>query len=88
MSYVQTQEAADKVFNELAPRYQSRVGGYTRVLPSRYRVKDSAKMAFIEYVDRPVSSLVLSFLVGREGTFLLRILVRDFHAGIRLHSGR
>lgn len=41
-----------KLFNELAPRYQKRPGGYTRILKCGFRDGDSAPMAYIELVDR------------------------------------
>ena len=44
-----------KLFNELGPRYQGRPGGYTRILKCGYRHGDSAPMAYIELVDRPVT---------------------------------
>jgi large subunit ribosomal protein L17 len=42
-----------KLFGELGPRYQSRPGGYTRILKMGFRVGDNAPMAFVELVDRP-----------------------------------
>ena len=47
--------AADvaKLFGELAARYAGREGGYTRVLASRTRPGDGARLAVIEFVDRP-----------------------------------
>ena len=42
-----------KLFTELGPRYQSRPGGYTRILKMGFRVGDNAPMAFVELVDRP-----------------------------------
>ena len=42
-----------KLFDELGPRYQSRPGGYTRILKMGFRVGDNAPMAFVELVDRP-----------------------------------
>lgn len=43
-----------KLFTELGPRFQSRPGGYTRILKMGYRVGDNAPMAFVELLDRPV----------------------------------
>ncbi|MEO9101196.1 MAG: 50S ribosomal protein L17 [Burkholderiales bacterium] len=42
-----------KLFAELGPRYQSRPGGYTRILKIGFRVGDNAPMALVELVDRP-----------------------------------
>ena len=41
-----------KLFDELAGRYENRSGGYTRVLKAGFRYGDMAPMAFIELVDR------------------------------------
>ena len=42
-----------KLFNVLGPRFQTRPGGYTRILKMGFRVGDNAPMAFVELVDRP-----------------------------------
>ncbi|WP_020406354.1 50S ribosomal protein L17 [Hahella ganghwensis] len=47
-------DAVTKLFNELGPRYQARPGGYLRILKCGYRAGDSAPMAYVELVDRPV----------------------------------
>lgn len=49
-----SKEAVGKLFNELGPRYQERPGGYMRVLKCGFRAGDSAPMAIVELVDRPV----------------------------------
>ena len=40
-----------KVFEELAPKYATRNGGYTRILKTDERRGDNALMAIIELVD-------------------------------------
>ncbi|CBA15068.1 50S ribosomal protein L17 [Xanthomonas albilineans] len=47
-------EAVGKLFVELGPRYQSRPGGYLRVLKCGFRAGDNAPMAYVELVDRPL----------------------------------
>lgn len=49
-----SKEAVGKLFNDLGPRYNERPGGYTRILKCGYRAGDTAPMAFIELVDRPI----------------------------------
>ncbi len=46
-------DAVTKLFNEIAPRYKERNGGYTRVLKMGFRQGDNAPMAYMELVDRP-----------------------------------
>jgi len=47
--------AVGKLFSELGPRYQSRPGGYLRILKCGYRAGDAAPMAYVELIDRPIS---------------------------------
>ena len=42
----------EKLFSILAKRYETRNGGYSRVLKAGFRYGDSAPMAVIELVDR------------------------------------
>ena len=45
-----------KLFDTLAPRYQLRHGGYTRVLKAGFRQGDNAPVAVIELVDRDIGA--------------------------------
>ena len=48
--WVENREALSKIFEELAPRFGGRHGGYTRILRLGPRQGDQAPMAFIEYL--------------------------------------
>ena len=47
--------AVGKLFNDLGKRYSARPGGYVRILKCGFRTGDSAPMAYVELVDRPVA---------------------------------
>jgi large subunit ribosomal protein L17 len=51
LSRVPNKDTVAKVFNELAPRFKDRNGGYTRIYRVARRAGDNAEMALIEWVD-------------------------------------
>jgi len=55
VSYLQDKEAVKKLFDELAPRFANRAGGYTRILrlPDA-RIGDGSTRAILELVDNDV----------------------------------
>jgi large subunit ribosomal protein L17 len=50
MHDLQDREVVSKLFDTLAPRFQSRPGGYTRLLRLGFRRGDAAEVAHIELV--------------------------------------
>lgn len=53
---VKNRQLLQKVFGELKDRYQSRPGGYTRIVRLGFRTGDAAQMALLELVDRPAKA--------------------------------
>ncbi len=51
LSQVPNRSAIAKLFNEIAPRFAGRNGGYLRLVQTRTRVNDAAPMAVLEFVD-------------------------------------
>ncbi len=51
MSFLTSEAVVYKLFNDLAPRYEERQGGYTRIIKMGNRRGDGAPMAVIELVE-------------------------------------
>jgi large subunit ribosomal protein L17 len=49
---IRDRDIAKKLFEDIAPRYKERNGGYTRIIHLADRKSDSAQMSIIELVDR------------------------------------
>ncbi len=50
--FIKNKEVLNKLFNDIAPRFKERPGGYTRVIKLGARNSDKSEMAFIELVER------------------------------------
>ena len=51
LAYITKEDVVKKLFDEIAPKYASRVGGYTQVYKLGPRRGDAAEMALIKLVD-------------------------------------
>jgi large subunit ribosomal protein L17 len=51
-SYLTSKDAVQRLFKEVAPRYKTRKGGYTRVVRTRTRHGDAAELAIIALVGQ------------------------------------
>lgn len=49
---LRSKEAIGKLFTLLGPRYQTRPGGYLRILKCGFRAGDSAPMAVVQLLDQ------------------------------------
>lgn len=54
--HVRSRTVVKKVFDELAPRYRNRPGGYTRIMKMGFRHGDNAPVVIMELVDHPTSA--------------------------------
>lgn len=50
-AYLTREDVVHKLFNNLADKYTTRQGGYTRVIKAGYRRGDGAPMVIVELVD-------------------------------------
>jgi large subunit ribosomal protein L17 len=50
LAYINDKDVVVKLFDEIAPKYKERQGGYTRIIKKGFRRGDSTPMVLIELV--------------------------------------
>jgi len=50
LSYVMDENAVTKLFEKIGPRFEARVGGYTRIIKKGHRQGDGAPIVILELV--------------------------------------
>ncbi len=53
--FLNNHQLVQKLFDEIAPRFSERPGGYTRLIKSRIRFVDQAPMTFVRFVDSAIT---------------------------------
>ena len=56
VSKLQNIHTVNKIKKTLSKRYETRKGGYTRIIKAGYRYGDNAPLAIIEFVDRDIEA--------------------------------
>jgi large subunit ribosomal protein L17 len=83
-AYIQSKKVVAKLFSEIAPRFENRKGGYTRLIKTRFRPGDGASLSIVElvqdFIDLWDVRRVTSFQVGCRATLRRYFLPRGPHS--------
>ena len=52
LAFIRSKDVVSKLFSDVAVRFKDRPGGYTRMVKTRRRIGDAAKLVAIELVTR------------------------------------
>ncbi|RMH04370.1 MAG: 50S ribosomal protein L17 [Nitrospirae bacterium] len=52
LAFIRDKAVVSKLFDDVASRFRTRPGGYTRIIPTRYRPGDAAELVALELVAR------------------------------------
>ncbi len=51
LSFIRAKDVVSKLFSNIAGRFRSRAGGYTRIIPTRRRPGDAAELVMVELTE-------------------------------------
>jgi len=67
LSRYPNQDTVEAILSDIAPRFKTRPGGYTRIIKIGRRPGDTAEMAFLEFVDYDYTAHVKSEKTDKKG---------------------
>jgi large subunit ribosomal protein L17 len=56
LAALRQKDVVAKLFKDVAPQYQGRSGGYTRIIKLNQRIGDSAPLALLEWVEQAAAA--------------------------------
>jgi len=62
-------DVLDKLLKEIAPRFEKRQGGYTRIIRLGERLSDKAQMVLMEWTEKPMVLVPIQAKTGVQRTW-------------------
>ncbi len=80
-------DAVKKLFEQIAPRFKERVGGYTRVLKMGYRLGDAAPLSLVELTELAPSEKEKKSTVKKAKEVLKKVAPKKKEKGTKAAKG-
>jgi large subunit ribosomal protein L17 len=66
LAYITKEDVVTKLFNEIAPKYAERQGGYTQIFKIGARRGDAAEMAIVRLIDEEAKAEKSEIIKGTD----------------------